>query len=218
MFFQRRNAARTAAEDRELQVLLADLSQRQQEIVDRGRSENYLYVVFFTAIGAIIAGMAAFFSLHLTTYPVLLPTLVSVGFLVLLCLPVNLIHLGSVTELRRIYIQQQLEPRLRVLGGSTAQLDPQHPRGVFSFEAFDRLQHRGAFNFVIGMRSAFMSLPAAVLFVTWIVLRVQLWATVEWWQWVVEAVVLVAGVVIVASIIGAFARMWGLIAEARAID
>jgi len=100
MFFQRRNAARTAAEDRELQVLLADLAQRQQEIVDRGRSENYLYVVFFTAIGAIIAGMAALFSLHLTTYPVLLPTLVSVGFLVLLCLPVNLIHLGSVTELR----------------------------------------------------------------------------------------------------------------------
>jgi hypothetical protein len=199
----------------EVQILLADLTQRQQEIIDRGRSENYLYVVFFTAVGAIVAAVVVFLSHGKASFPDFLPTLVCLGALVLLCLPVNLVHLGSVTELRRMYVQENLEPRLRELGGNLAGSRPLTSRGVFSFESYDRAMHHGAFNFVIAVRSAFMSLPAFAMLCFYVYLRVEFWNRFDWPLWIVEGVLILAIAFVSWVIIRSFAHLWKLLRDVQ---
>lgn len=206
---------RSAASD-ELTILLADLTQRQLEIIDRGRSENYLYVVFFTAIGAIVAATGAYLSVRTTTFPWFLPLLLAIGFVVFLCLPINLVHLASVTELRRLYVQENLEPRLRELAGNLSKdARPPSAGGVFSFEAFDRDAHHGAFNFVIGVRSGFMSLPAMVLLGFYIFVRIQTWGQRTLPSLIIEGVLLAVGAFAIGVVIWSFVHIWQLIKKTQ---
>ncbi len=215
MFTRSRPSIKTPATPDELTVLLADFTARQQEIVDRGRSENYLYVIFFTAIGVLVTATALFFAHPLTELPPFLPTLLLVGAVVLLCLPINQIHLGTVTELRRIYVQDNLEPRLRELAGHAGHSGSGHATGVFSFESFDRAQHHGPFNFTIGVRSAYMALPSALLIALYVCFRAQLWATLTPLLWCSEIVLWAIILFIAFVVISSFVRLWKLIAAAQ---
>ena len=70
------------------------------------------------------------------TFDKLIPTLVLVGSLVMLCLPVNFVHLACTTELRRIYIRERLEPLLREYSAPSIG-GVQTINGPFTFEKFD---------------------------------------------------------------------------------
>ena len=40
--------------DHTFDLLITDLGHRQQEVIERGRNENYLFVVYFTSLAVVI--------------------------------------------------------------------------------------------------------------------------------------------------------------------
>lgn len=204
---------RSKVSDQEIALLLAELKERQLEIIERGRSENYLFVLYFTALGAIVAGIAVLQSpgLALVATGDLLPTIVLLGALAMLALPADLVHLAFGVEIRRVYIQKNIEPRLRDL---RALIEPSQGEG-FRFEQFDRLMHKGWANALIVARTAFIWLPSAILFgyYLWLV-----WPkpgapiSIAWWH----LVIIVLGLATVVICNRAFFKMNRMIRDALA--
>lgn len=192
----------------ELTLLLADLTSRQQEIVERGRSENYLFVLYFTALGSIVAAIALLQSNAGVVGPAL-PTIVLVGALAMLALPVDQVHLAYGTELRRVYIQQYLQPRLRTL--YYHRTDGLADRALL-FEDFDRETHKGWFNALIPVRAGFVYLPSAVLFTYYLLLRSQ--TGFQFAERPYEVAMVVLGLAAIVINAGAFFRMLALMGAA----
>ena len=200
--------------DHTFDLLIADLGHRQQELIERGRNENYLFVVYFTSLAVVITVIATLVTRQYdgAAFDKLIPTLVLVGSLVMLCLPVNFVHLACTTELRRIYIRERLEPLLceysaPSIGGVQA------INGPFTFEEFDRDLHHGTFNILIGVRAGFVALPSATLLGTYIVLRISNTANMGVLYMFVDPVVFLLGVVAVTSTVAAYFRMSSLITK-----
>ena len=200
----------------EIANLLADLSNRQQEIVERGRSENYLFVLLFTALGGVIAAIAALESSPASKDQSLsefLPTLVLLASLTLLALPVDLVHLGYGSEIRRVYIQRVLEPRLKDLIPRRWRDSHGKLVSAFDFERFDRDLHWGWFDILIGFRSFFVWLPSAILLGYYFFLRNHTAAGV--WSARFEIALFVIGGATMVAMGGAFVKMFLMIRAER---
>jgi len=203
--------ARKPSKSETISILIADLTSRQQEIIERGRSENYLFVLYFTALGGIVAGVAVLQSLDAASKGALgpnLPTFVLLGSLAMIALPVDLVHLAYGTELRRVYIQTHLEPKFRELLTDHSEL------AAFSYEKYDRVNHLKWSNALIVVRTGFVWLPSTILFGYFLTLRFQKLPSTEL-DWMIEIAVILTGVIAIIFCIGSFFKVNSLIIEER---
>lgn len=209
------------ASDRRLQVLLADWSERQREIVVRSQSENYIFVLLITVTGVAAATFATI-GIHSTAFQKYFALLSALGALVLSSLPINLSHIASSTEVRRLYVQRSLEPKIaRMIGADPTGADAADPIPLMGFEAFDRQQHRGALDFAILVRALFSYLPSTLLLIAYAFTRVPAMGGTlpdadHGWQLVGElAIVILTLTVLVTSAITGIVMYRRIVVERR---
>ena len=138
----------------------------------------------------------------------LLSTIAIVGSLVMMALPVNFVHRACGTELRRRYVQDRINPALKLFVADSF-MSVSEP--LLSFEGYDRVKHLGSFNTLIGFRAVFVGLPAAILAAVYLLLRLPTLAELNPGVLLAESAVIVVGAAMIVSSVRSYFRMLCLV-------